>query len=127
MRAVWRLLQPGINEMHRLLYATGTFLVTLGMSPAVWAQQTRETYGPHMWGGGWYGWFLGPIMMIVFIAAAAVVVVLIVRWLGGPGHAPSSPSVSPPGKTPLDILKERFARGEIDKEEFEERRKVLGN
>jgi len=30
------------------------------------------------------------------------------------------------GRTPLDILRERFARGEIDKDEFEERRRVLG-
>jgi putative membrane protein len=30
-----------------------------------------------------------------------------------------------PHNTSLDILKERFARGEIDKDEFEERRKVL--
>ncbi len=65
----------------------------------------------------------GPIMMIVFIAVAVVVVVLLVRWLGGPGHGGALPS--PPGKTPLDILKERFAKGEIDKEEFEARRCVL--
>jgi len=36
------------------------------------------------------------------------------------------PHQSPPTRTPLDILKERFARGEIDKAEFEDRRRVLG-
>ncbi len=50
-------------------------------------------------------------------------VVLLVRWLGRPGHGGALHS--PPGKTPLDNLKERFAKGEIDKEEFEERRRVL--
>ncbi len=78
-----------------------------------------------MWDGGWHGWFFGPIMMIVFIAVAVVVVVLLVRWLGGPGIGGAP--YHPPGKTPLDILKERFARGEIDKEEFEERRRALGD
>ncbi len=63
-------------------------------------------------------------MMILIIAAIVVVVVLIVRWLGGPGHGGAL--YPPPGKTPLDILKERFAKGEIDKEEFEERRRTLG-
>jgi putative membrane protein len=47
-----------------------------------------------------------------------------VRWLGGPWQAPG-PHQTPSARTPLDILKERFARGEIDKEEFEERRRVV--
>jgi putative membrane protein len=85
-----------------------------------------QTYGdhPHMGAWGWGGTIFGPIMMIVFIAVAVVVVVLLVRWLGGPGHGGALHSL--PGTTPLDILKERFANGEIDKEEFEERRRVLG-
>lgn len=88
------------------------------------AQQTPQYPGPHM-GYGWHGWFFGPIMMIVFIAVTVVVVVSLVRWLGGQGH--SLPPYGPLTKTPLDILKERFARGEIDKEEFEERRRTLGD
>lgn len=84
-------------------------------------------YGPHMWNGGW-GWggmFLGPLLMIVFLALAVAVVVLIVRWLAGSGHGPAPPA-GPARREPIDILKERFAKGEIDKEEFEERRRVLG-
>jgi putative membrane protein len=97
-------------------------IITFAVSSTGWAQQQGVPYhGSHMWGGGWW-MFLGPLMMIVFIAAIVAAVVLIVRWLGGSyGAAP----LSPPGKAPLDILKERFARGEIDKEEFEERRRVL--
>ena len=66
--------------------------------------------------------FFGPLIMILFIAAIIVVVVLVVRWLGRTSHGAVYP---PPGKTPLDILKERFAHGEIDKDEFEERRRAL--
>jgi putative membrane protein len=82
----------------------------------------QSPYGGHMWNSGWHGWFLGPIMMIIFIAVAVVVVVLLVRWLGG-GNAGATEA--PRGKTALDILKERYARGEIDTQEYEERRRAL--
>jgi putative membrane protein len=74
------------------------------------------------WGMPWYGMVFGPIMMIAVLAAIIAVVVLLVRWLGGSSMLLSS---HPPGKTPLDILKERFARGEIDKAEYEERKRTL--
>jgi putative membrane protein len=106
-----------------------TLAVALGCAAPVGAlaqEPPGPGFGPYMmWDGGWHGWFFGPIMMIVFIAFAVVVVVLLVRWLGGPGHGAAWHG--PPGKTPLDILKERYARGEIDKQEFEERRRVLGD
>jgi len=97
-----------------------------------WAQGPSDAdqygYGPHMmwWGGGWYGMILGPLFMILVLAAVIAVAVLLVRWLGGPWQG-AGPHQVPPGRTPLDILKERFARGEIDKAEFEERRRVLGD
>jgi putative membrane protein len=71
-----------------------------------------------MWPGHWYGMFLGPIMMILLVAAVVVLVVVALRWLGRAPQGPARP-------TPLDVLRERFARGEIDKEEFEVRRRAL--
>jgi putative membrane protein len=68
----------------------------------------------------------GPLFMILVLAVVIAVAVLLVRWLSGPWQA-TAPHQLPSSRTPLDILKERFARGEIDKEEFEERRRVLGD
>jgi len=92
----------------------------------VWAQTPSGPdygYGPHhmMWG---FGMIFGPLFFILLLVLVVAAAVLLVRWLAGPWQAGSQ--AAPPGRTPLDILRERFARGEIDKEEFEERRRVLG-
>lgn len=100
-------------------------LTGFAVPAAAWADQNGQHYGPHMWGDGWHGWFFGPVMMILFLAVVVVTIVLLVRWLGGAGHGVAHHH--PPQTSPLDILKERFARGEIDKEDFEERRRVLGD
>ena len=96
-----------------------------------WAQGPsgpgRYAYDPHMmgWGGGWYAMIVGPLFMILMFAAVIAVAVFLVRWLGGSWQG-TAPHHMASGRTSLVILKERFARGEIDKAEFEERRRVLG-
>jgi putative membrane protein len=72
-----------------------------------------------MWAGG----IFGPLLMIFYIALLVGVIVIVVRWLSGTslgGRLPASQ-----GGGALEILKERFARGEIDKDEFDERRRAL--
>ena len=85
-----------------------------------------------MWGDmmaymGSYGWghmFFGGLMMIVFWGGLIALVVLLVRWLSRNDTSASGPSRRP---TPLEILQERYARGEIDKQEYEERKKDLSH
>ncbi len=83
----------------------------------------RYGYGPGMmgWGGG-YGMFFGPLFMILTLVAVIAAIVFLIQWLGG---GPWQGVQKPTGPAPLDILKARFARGEIDQKEFESRRKVL--
>lgn len=102
------------------------FLASLAWPTVVFAHTNGDYHGPGMmWGGGWGGMGFGLIVMIVVIVAVIAPVVLLVRWLSGAGRDGQSTYVAPRGKTPLDILKERYARGEIDKDEFEERRRTL--
>lgn len=83
-------------------------------------------YGPHMmWAGGLCSrMILGPLIMILVLVLAVALAVYLMRRLGGPWHGQNQ---AQPALTPLDLLKERFARGEIDKDEFEERRRILGD
>jgi len=61
------------------------------------------------------------LVMLVFLALIVVGVVFVVRSFSEGGRTPSRSW----GSRALDILDERFARGEIDREEYEERRRTL--
>jgi len=100
-------------------------IATLAALPTLaLAQGVPGHYGDHMmWGGGWHGWFLGPLMMVFWLALLVGAVVLILRWLGASGRIKPRPGTA--GSGALDILRARFAKGEIDKAEFEERRALL--
>jgi putative membrane protein len=79
-----------------------------------------------MWGDGWgwAGWILMSVGMVAFWALVITAVVLAVRYLAGSrSTAPSPPSYAPP--SPEEILADRFARGEIDAEEYRQRLELL--
>ena len=60
------------------------------------------------------------IWSLLVLAFWIVVIVLVVRLVRrGAAHAP------PPQSSALTVLEERYARGEITREEFAERRAVL--
>jgi putative membrane protein len=75
---------------------TGTHMMMDGMGMMVW---------------GVFSFLLGLLLIFLFV----VIVVAAVKWLWGQ----KSPFVMPGGENALDILKKRYAKGEISKEEFE--------
>ncbi len=107
------------TRIRRALALPGLALVSL---PAYAQGAGEPRYWHHGWDWGWGHMLFGGLMMLVFWGGIILLIVLGVRWLG---RGPESDSGSRARPTPLEILEERFARGEIDKEEFEERRRML--
>lgn len=71
-------------------------------------------------GPGWFGWLMMTVGMLAFwglVVFGAVAVYRNVRRDGGGAHSA--------GEDPMRLLEERFARGEIDAEEFTRRRDLL--
>ena len=71
-------------------------------------------------GPGWAMGF-GGAWMFLFWIVLIVAVVLLGRWLG----SDSAGRDNRRGKTALEILEERYARGEIGKEEFDQKKRDL--
>ncbi len=80
---------------------------------------------PNMMGGcfsGGIGW-IGMILSIIFFIAIIVGVILLVVWIvKRMTHSPIEPKSD---MKALEVLKERYAKGEINKEQYEEIKKDL--
>lgn len=77
-----------------------------------------------MWGpyaDGWWSLVMG-LIWLAFLALIIVGAVLVIRSFTRNDQRAAPTATS---KTALDILAERFARGEIDQGEYEERRRLL--
>lgn len=91
--------------------------------PAVGATQM---YGGHAFRGvmGGWGWGFGILGMLFWLALIVLVVVLVWRLLERGGRN-SGPGREGGHETALEILKKRYARGEIDRDEFERMKRDL--
>lgn len=92
---------------------------------AEWLQQSMKGLRPMMdgWyhdGVGWGGWVMMTLAMVAFWGLVVFVVVALFRSASG-----SADRYGP--RDPMEILNERFARGEIDADEYHARQEVLRN
>ena len=86
------------------------------------AAQAQER--AYEWGWGmhpmWGVWGIAMmVMMLLFWGVVIVGIVLGIRWLMGQGRQSQQDGA-------MDILRQRYARGEINKEEFESKKRDLG-
>ncbi|MGJ8570530.1 MAG: SHOCT domain-containing protein [Hoeflea sp.] len=105
------------------LVVTGSALAQVGEIPG---RNGGYYHGPGMmWGGdqwGGFGMVLGPIFMILVLVGIVIGVIYLMRHFGGSGSM--SGSAQAEGRA-LASLKERYAKGEIDSAEFDERKARL--
>jgi putative membrane protein len=103
--------------------------MVLSFKTVVLADYDYRGYGGWGMGPGMMGWgaasWIGPIFMVIFWILIIILIVLLIRRLLSPGPAASHQDLIREDSA-LDILKKRYARGEIDKQEFEAKKRDLG-
>lgn len=70
---------------------------------------------------GWGTGGFGAVFMILFWGLIILGIAVLIKWLIGQSSGGSNPRE----KTALNILQERYARGEIDRDEYEQKKRDL--
>jgi putative membrane protein len=112
------------KDLKHVLIIGGIILAVLILVPAVFGAVTGfngDGFGM-MRGFGWGFVGIGFIFMVAFWALVIWGIVSLIRWFAA--MAGSNPAHH--GASALEILAQRYARGEINKEEFEQKKKDLG-
>ena len=108
--------QPFLMKSSVVLLLLQPWLA-MAQSNQPWARS--EWPGPwHMWAGGWGLWWLFPILMFGLMIFLCAFFMRRGPWGQRDRHADTTGSA-------LTLLSERFAKGDISKEEFEEKKSIL--
>jgi len=113
-----------MNKRLSQIFAASAF--ALASVPALTRQAYAEGGGGNSYGWDW-GWshmMGGSLMMVLFWGLVVLLVVLIVRAIGSGSNKKTATASN---YSALEILHERFARGDIEKDEFENRKRILSN
>ena len=109
-----------------ILYTTATAaMAQVGEIPERFGQYNHGhdmMWGSNQWGG--FGMVLGPIFMILIVVGIVAAILYLLRLFGAAGPATSSHAAH---YRAVMLLKERYAKGEIDSTEFTERKKLLAD
>ncbi len=97
--------------------------LTILPGPA-WAHQGfgGQGFGGHMMGWGFGGGFTGGLFMAIFWIAVIVGAAFLIRWVVSSDR---NRNPGQPGQDSLEILKIRYAKGELSQEQFETLKKDL--
>ncbi len=107
-------------KLKRTKFAMALIISTFATFALV-SQVSAQMMGPGMM--GWGGWGMGWVFMIIFWALIIVALVFLIKWLAGLSR--SRASSDKPHDSALEILKQRYAKGEINKEEFDQKKRDL--
>lgn len=113
---------------EKMTVLTGVAFASVTMAATAFAQPRDEYWhGPGMMWGGGFGMLFGWVFSILILAGLVILIVLGLRAFGLTGANMGLGGNTAQADRAMEILKERFAKGEIDAKEFAERKRHLSD